>query len=98
MAGLIVIGLQTAEAGVTCRVAPGWCSPEKGFSAMHRNDTNSNNTNSDHTNSDRTNSDRTNSDHPEHRPTSVPEPATLMLLGAGVSAVGAAALRRRKRK
>ena len=32
------------------------------------------------------------------RATSVPEPATLMLLGAGVSAVGAAALRRRKNK
>jgi hypothetical protein len=29
-------------------------------------------------------------------PTSVPEPASLMLLGAGVSAVGAAVLRRRK--
>lgn len=27
-------------------------------------------------------------------PTSIPEPATLMLLGAGISAVGAAALRR----
>jgi hypothetical protein len=32
------------------------------------------------------------------QPTSVPEPATLMLLGAGVTAVGAAALRRRKNK
>jgi hypothetical protein len=31
-------------------------------------------------------------------PTSVPEPATLMLLGAGVSAVGAAVARRRKNK
>jgi hypothetical protein len=31
-------------------------------------------------------------------PTSVPEPATLMLLGAGVTAVGAAVARRRKNK
>ena len=31
-------------------------------------------------------------------PTSVPEPATLMLLGAGVAAVGAAVARRRKNK
>jgi hypothetical protein len=31
-------------------------------------------------------------------PTSVPEPATLMLLGAGVTAVGAAVARRRKSK
>ena len=33
-----------------------------------------------------------------HAPTSVPEPATLMLLGAGVTAVGAAVARRRKNK
>jgi hypothetical protein len=32
------------------------------------------------------------------KPTEVPEPATLLLLGAGVSAVGAAAMRRRKQK
>ena len=31
-------------------------------------------------------------------PKSVPEPATLMLLGAGVTAVGAAVARRRKNK
>lgn len=38
--------------------------------------------------------------HNEHdqAPTSVPEPATLMLLGAGVTAVGAAIARRRKNK
>ena len=41
--------------------------------------------------------------HNEHdtqapAPTSVPEPATLMLLGAGVTAVGAAVARRRKNK
>jgi hypothetical protein len=83
MAGLIVIGLQTAEAGVTCRIVPGWCPPERGFNATHGNNTNSNNSNSEHA---------------EQRPTSVPEPATLMLLGAGVSALGAAALRRRKQK
>jgi hypothetical protein len=32
------------------------------------------------------------------KPTSVPEPASLMLLGAGVASVGAAALRRRRKK
>ena len=36
--------------------------------------------------------------HNEQAPTSVPEPATLMLLGAGVTAVGAAVARRRKNK
>ena len=36
-------------------------------------------------------------EHPQ-APTSVPEPATLMLLGAGVTAVGAAVARRRKNK
>jgi hypothetical protein len=36
-------------------------------------------------------------EHPK-APTSVPEPATLMLLGAGVTAVGAAVARRRKSK
>jgi hypothetical protein len=34
----------------------------------------------------------------DQAPTSVPEPATLMLLGAGVTAVGAAVARRRKNK
>ena len=37
-------------------------------------------------------------DHAPAAPTSVPEPATLMLLGAGVTAVGAAVARRRKNK
>ena len=37
-------------------------------------------------------------DHGPAAPTSVPEPATLMLLGAGVTAVGAAVARRRKNK
>jgi hypothetical protein len=32
------------------------------------------------------------------KPTSVPEPEMLMLFGAGITAVGAAALRRRKNK
>jgi len=38
-----------------------------------------------------------NDGHPG-KPHPVPEPATLMLLGAGVSAVGAAVLRNRKKK
>lgn len=69
--GLMLIGLQGAEAGVTCKIVPGWCP-------AHDNNSNVNTAGG--------------------KPTSVPEPATLMLLGAGVSAVGAAALRRRKQK
>lgn len=42
--------------------------------------------------------DKHNEKHNEQAPTSVPEPATLMLLGAGVTAVGAAVARRRKNK
>lgn len=72
MTGLMAVGLQTAEAGVTCKVVPGWCSADKPDSAKFH--------------------------HKEHGPTAVPEPATLLLLGAGVSAVGAATARRRKPK
>lgn len=64
---LTAFGLQTAEAGVTCKMVPSFCPTS-------------------------TEEKRNNS------PTAVPEPATLMLLAGGVSAVGAAALRRRKNK
>jgi hypothetical protein len=67
MTGLMAIGLQTAEAGSTCKILPRLCPAETNV-------------------------------HREDKATAVPEPATLILLGAGVSAVGAAALRRRKKK
>lgn len=77
VASLLGVGLQTAEAGSTCRVLRHMCAAAVNTST----DSNKNPVHADDT-----------------KPTQVPEPATLMLLGAGVSAVGAAALRRRKQK
>jgi PEP-CTERM motif len=76
ISALTAFGLQTAEAGVTCKMIPSFCP---------RDDR-------------KTDESKTDERKGTDAPTAVPEPATLMLLAGGVSAVGAAALRRRKNK
>ncbi len=80
---LMAGGLQVADAAITCKIIHSWCpAPERRIDRDHGRDRAGDN--------DRAGDKDT-------APTAVPEPVTLMLLGAGVSAVGAAALRRRNK-
>jgi hypothetical protein len=74
------VGTTAAEAGVSCKIIPSWCP---GDNHQDRFGHESHPATLGH-------------DSDPVVKTSVPEPASLLLLGAGVSAVGAAIARRRK--
>jgi hypothetical protein len=79
---LMSVGTTAAEAGVSCKIIPSWCPADKHNDRFGHES--------------RPGTFGQDSD-PVTR-TSVPEPTSLLLLGAGVSAVGAAIARRRKNK
>ena len=81
-AALVLAAPMGAQAGVTCKWVKGWC-PHEDFVVRRE---------SEHGSPDH---DR---DHGSDKTHSVPEPGTLMLLAAGVTAVGGAALRRKNKK
>ena len=77
-----VVGAPTANAFGTCSSVHSWCGDQA----------------SDKTTSRQGHQDGDNNGGNSGSPTSVPEPGTLVLLAAGVTAIGGAALRRRRAK
>ena len=105
LTGLMVLGAPAAEAGVSCKIVPSWCPADEGARGIRSANAHTGvrvsnegvgGASTSAATSDAAAGTAASSGTVAGKTTSVPEPASLLLLGAGVSAVGAAMRRRRK--